>query len=46
MEQDKTNGHMRNGAALARKPVTSIAERRPNKERSGGCRDISRYLMV
>jgi hypothetical protein len=27
MEQDKTNGHMRNGAALARKPVTSIAER-------------------
>ena len=34
MEQDKTNGHMGNGAAMARKPVTSIAEHRPNKERS------------
>jgi hypothetical protein len=25
---------MKNGAAMARKPVTSIAERLPNKERS------------
>ena len=33
-QQDKTNGYMKNGEAMARKPVTSTAERRPNKERS------------
>ena len=33
-KQDKTNGYLKNGAAVARKPVTSIAERRPNKESS------------
>jgi hypothetical protein len=33
MEQDKTNGNVKNGAAMAKKPVTSIAKRRPNKER-------------
>ena len=32
MEQDKTNGNMKNGAAMARKPVTSTAD-------FGGSRD-------
>jgi hypothetical protein len=32
MEQDKTNGNVKNGAAMARKPVISIAKRHPNKE--------------
>jgi hypothetical protein len=33
-KQEKTNGYMKNGAEMARKPVTSIAERHLNKERS------------
>ena len=32
-KQDKTSVYTNNGTAMARKPVTSIAERRPNKER-------------
>ena len=42
MIQDRANGYMRNGAEMARKPVTSIAEHCPKKERIenfGGSRD-------
>jgi hypothetical protein len=31
--QDKTNGKWKNGSMMARRPVTSNAEHRPNKER-------------
>jgi hypothetical protein len=30
-KQDKINGHMKNGVVMARKLVTSIAERRPKQ---------------
>ena len=33
-KQDKTHGTMESGAAIARRPVTSTVERRPNKERN------------
>ena len=41
-EQDKTIGYMKNGVAMARKPVTSIVERTSRGADFGGSRDKSR----
>ena len=46
MEQDKSNGYMKNGAAIARKRVTLTAERRPNKESSRLRRKSWQYIRL